>query len=144
MLDYTKNDIEKLRNDNLAKFLLGMVGLDPEKVFNEAEAELEKENTPKVEPTPVGEPNTSFVLSQEQLKQFIDKYLEIEGTIKKLDYAYGVDLNSRANSIYTKYNDIIWSLIRAIFGSDNTDDISDYVFGNSNFDSVEDLYNELV
>lgn len=84
-----------------------------------------------------------FLLSKTDLESFINKYLALENMFKKLNYAFGIDLNSNTNSIYTKYNELVWDLMRAIFGEENCEDILDYVFDNSNFDSVESLYNEL-
>lgn len=84
-----------------------------------------------------------FLLSKADLESFINKYLALENMFKKLNYAFGIDLNSNTNSIYTKYNELVWDLMRAIFGEENCEDILDYVFDNSNFDSVESLYNEL-
>ena len=34
--------------------------------------------------------------------------------------------------------------MRIIFGDENAEDIADFVFGNSNFDDVKSLYDELV
>ena len=93
---------------------------------------------------PENEGDTSFSMSKEDLKEFITDYTKLENTFRKLEHTYGIDLNANADSIYTQYNAIVWSLIEKIFGQDNRDDIADYVFGDSNFDSVEDLYEELV
>lgn len=86
----------------------------------------------------------SFSMSKDELAEFIKDYTKLENTIHKLEYSYGIDLNANADSIYTQYNAIIWNLIEKIFGEDNRDDIADYIFGNSNFDTIEDLYEELV
>ncbi len=88
--------------------------------------------------------NTSFSMSKEDLEEFIKDYTKLDETVRKLEHTYGIDLNANADSIYTQYNAIIWNLIDKIFGPDNRDDIADYIFGDSNFDSVEDLYEELV
>lgn len=90
------------------------------------------------------EENSSFSMSKEELAEFVRDYMKLESTFKKLEYAYGIDLNASADSIYTQYNALVWNLIGKVFGEDNRDDIADYCFGNSNFDTVEDLYEELV
>lgn len=90
------------------------------------------------------EDETSFSMSKEELEEFINDYRDADSTVRKLEHAYGIDLRANEKSIYFKYNEIIWNLIDVIFGSDNRDDIADYVFGDSNFDTVEDLYEELV
>lgn len=87
---------------------------------------------------------TSFAMSKEELEEFINSYRDIDSTTRKLEHAYGIDLRANEKSLYYKYNEIIWNLIDVIFGSDNRDDIADYIFGDSNFDTVEDLYEELV
>ena len=86
----------------------------------------------------------SFLLSKDELEEFIKKYLELENVFKKLNYVFGIDMNSNSNSIYVKYNELIWNLIKKIFGSDNADEIADYIYDNSKYDSVETLYKELV
>ena len=90
------------------------------------------------------EEESTLPMSKEDLKKFIDSYTKLENTVHKLEHVYGIDLNTNADSIYTQYNAIIWDLIDKLFGSDNRDDIADYIFGDSNFDSVDDLYEELV
>lgn len=86
----------------------------------------------------------SFTMSKEELAEFVRDYTKLENTFRKLEYAFGVDLNANADSIYSQYNGLVWNLIGKIFGEDNRDDIADYCFGNSNFDTVEDLYEELI
>ena len=87
---------------------------------------------------------TSFSMSKEELAEFVRDYTKLENTFRKLEHAYGIDMNASADSIYVQYNELVWTLIGKIFGEDNRDDIADYCFGNSNFDTVEDLYEELV
>jgi hypothetical protein len=90
------------------------------------------------------EEGRSFSMTKEELNQFVKDYTKLENTFRKLEHTFGVDLNANADSIYTQYNAIVWNLIEKIFGEDNRDDIADYCFGDSNFDTVEDLYEELV
>lgn len=86
----------------------------------------------------------SFSMSKEELKEFIKNYTKLENTFRKLEHTFGIDLNANADSIYTQYNAIVWGLMENIFGEDNRDDIADFCFDDSNFDSVDDLYEELV
>lgn len=90
------------------------------------------------------EGSSSFSMTKDELEEFIRDYTRLENTVHKLEYTYGIDLNASANSIYTQYNELIWRLIAKIFGEENREDIVDYCYGNSNFDSVENLYEELV
>lgn len=83
-----------------------------------------------------------FNMTVDELKDWITKYISLENDFKKLSTLYGLNFTG-TTSIYGKYNELVWTLIEKIFGTDNRDDIADFCFGNSNFDSVEDLYNEL-
>lgn len=94
--------------------------------------------------TLVEDDGRSFSMSKEELEEFIKDYLKVDGTVRKLEHTYGIDLNANGDSIYSQYNNIIWNLIEKIFGEDNRDDIADFIYGDSNFDTVEDLYEELV
>ena len=88
--------------------------------------------------------NTSFSMTEKQLEEFVRDYTDLENTFKKLEHTYGIDLDAGPKSIYSQYNNIVWNLISCIFGDENREDIVDYCFGDSNFDTVEDLYEELV
>ena len=92
----------------------------------------------------VEDDGTSFSMTKEELENFINDYRDADSTIRKIEHAYGIDLRENEKSPYYKYNEIIWNLIETIFGSDNREDIADYIFGDSNFYTVEDLYEELV
>lgn len=87
-----------------------------------------------------------FLMSKEQFVKFIDRYIELINNFAKLRYLFGISLDNSD----CKYNvadavrGIIWSFVRLIFGDDNADVIADFVYGNSNFDSAEYLYDELV
>ena len=134
------------------------------KRIEERLAELEKEGVVKSKTNPDGtkvyysvdespeqkpkesqstEPN--FVMSKEQFVKFINDYQDLMNAFAKMKHIFGVDLNADgANwSFYDKTNHIIWSLLSCIFGKDNLDDISAFCFGDSNFDSAEQLYDEL-
>lgn len=104
----------------------------------------EKYTEPESPETLVEDNNRSFSMSKGELAEFVSSYTKLENTFRKLEHTFGIDLNASADSIYTQYNAIVWNLIEKIFGSDNRDDIADYCFGDSNFDTVEDLYEELV
>lgn len=87
-----------------------------------------------------------FLMNTEQLEKFITDYSELIENEKRLSYIYGIEFKD-GNSGWgftSKINEIIWDLIRIIFGDENAEDIADYIFGNSNFDSVKRLYDELI
>lgn len=86
-----------------------------------------------------------FLMSAEQLEKFINNYHSLIEAEKKLAYLFGVEFND-GNSGFgfpSKLNEIIWNFVRIIFGDENAEDIADYIFGNSNFDNVKSLYEEL-
>ena len=87
-----------------------------------------------------------FLMNAEQLEVFINNYRAIIEAEKKLSYLYGIELHDSESgfSFPGKVNEIIWDFVRTIFGDENAEDIADYIFGNSNFDNVKSLYNELV
>jgi len=88
----------------------------------------------------------TFLMNEEQLEKFINNYTAIVEAVNKISYLYGIKFNDSDSgfSFPGKLNEIIWDFVRIIFGDENAEDIADYIFGNSNFDSVKALYNELV
>lgn len=106
---------------------------------NEEKQEEEPTETETEDSTP------NFVMTKEDFVKFIGLYKELMNSFAKVKHIFGVDFNANgANwSFYDKTNEIIWGLLGCIFGKDNLDDISDFCFGDSNFDSAEQLYDEL-
>ena len=86
----------------------------------------------------------SFSMSKEDLNKFVESYTKLENTFRKLEHTFGIDFNANADSIYSQYNTIVWNLIENIFGEDNREDIANFCFGDSNLETVDDLYEELV
>ena len=104
------------------------------------EARLKREYvTPEIKEQP-------FLMSASQLEKFIKTYRELLDAEKKLSYLYGIEFTDGESGFGfpSKVNEMVWNFIRIIFGDENAEDIADYVFGTSNFDSVESLYEELV
>lgn len=104
------------------------------------EARLKREYvTPEIKEQP-------FLMSASQLEKFIKTYRELLDAEKKLSYLYGIEFTDGESGFGfpSKVNEMVWNFIRIIFGDENAEDIADYVFGTSNFDSVESLYGELV
>ena len=115
----------------------------PEEVCEEETVCETEEKKEYVKPEAKVQP---FLMSAEQLETFIDNYRSLVEAEKKLNYLYGIEFQD-GNSGFgfpSKINEIIWDFMRIIFGDDNAEDIADYIFGNSNFDSVKSLYDELV
>ena len=206
MVKYTKEDLEKLKNDPMMGLLADLFGLDLNKAIEEEKKSLEKEfeeakrfndtihgvlddmvkegiltceETVKDGVTkrlyrPINEKekvinkkeevtvdnkqeekkeyvkpevkSQPFLMSASQLDRFVKAYRELIENEKKISYLYGVEFNDGESGFGfpSKINEIIWNFVRIIFGDENAEDIADYIFGNSNFDSVEALYDELV
>lgn len=102
---------------------------------NKSKKEYEK---PEVKKLP-------FLMTASQLEKFVKAYTELIEAEKKLSYLYGIELHDGESGFgfTSKVNEIIWNFVRIIFGDENADDIADYIFGNSNFDNVKSLYDEL-
>jgi len=88
----------------------------------------------------------SFIMSKEQFVKFVNKYTELVNNLSKLSYLFGISFDvTKCNfNFASTISEIIWDFVRLIFGDDNADDIADFIYGNSNFDSPEKLYDELV
>jgi len=88
----------------------------------------------------------SFIMSKEQFVKFVNKYTELVNNLSKLSYLFGISFDvAKCNfNFASTISEIIWDFVRLIFGDDNADDIADFIYGNSNFDSPEKLYDELV
>lgn len=154
-MKFTEEEIAQVRNDKMLRNLANLFGVDFDKVLEEAikDAEAMDEPTP---PAKEGETHKEYVkpeaktqpflMNAEQLKKFIKDYRTLIEAEKRMKYLYGVDFQEGGSgfSFPTKVNEIIWDLMRIIFGDENAEDIADYIFGNSNFDNVESLYDELV
>ena len=112
----------------------------------EVPKEPKKEATPKKEYAKPEVKEQSFLMSASQLEKFVKTYRELLDTEKKLSYLYGIEFTDGESGFGfpSKVNEMVWNFIRIIFGDENAEDIADYVFGTSNFDSVESLYGELV
>ena len=87
-----------------------------------------------------------FIMSKEQFVKFVNKYTELVNSLSKLSYLFGISFDvAKCNfNFASTVSEIIWDFVRLIFGDDNADDIADFIYGNSNFDSPEKLYDELI
>ncbi len=110
------------------------------KEFKEEQQKQKKEyEAPKVE-------THSFIMSKEQFVQFCKQYSDLINHLSKLRYIYGISFDDASAQFNFEHavSTIVWDFVRLIFGDDNADDIADFLYGNSNFDSAEELYEELV
>ena len=157
-MKFTEEEIAQVRNDKMLRNLANIFGVDFDKVLEEAIKDAEAMDEPKAPEAPI-EPGKihkeyvkpeaktqPFLMNAEQLKKFIKDYRTLVEAEKRMKYLYGVDFQEGGSgfSFPTKVNEIVWDLMRIIFGDENAEDIADYIFGNSNFDNVESLYDELV
>lgn len=104
-----------------------------------------KESVKKPYEAPNAEVRT-FVMSKEQFVEFTKLYTELINAESKLSYLYGISFENMGSqfNFANSVSKIIWNFVRIIFGDENADDIADFLYGNSNFDSAEQLYEELV
>lgn len=88
----------------------------------------------------------AFKASEDEVTTFIEDYRELDSCFRKLQYMYGINFNStgKGESLYAKINSLIWFLATLAFGEKNAELICDYIFGNTEFDSIHDLYKKLV
>ena len=119
------------------------------KFYRSVEEERPESTQPPEEKEEYVKPETEtypFLMTPEQLEDFINNYRSIIEAEKKLNYLYGIELHDGESgfSFPGKINQIIWDFVRIIFGDENAEDIADYIFGNSNFDNVKSLYEELI
>lgn len=133
---FLSDSLEKLEKEGLLKKVEkdGHVFYDVTDEFKDEPKESEEETVE----------SPKFNMTCEQLESWILVYRKFISNIAELESKYGIDVTSNPNGIFEQLTDIIWDLVRYIFGEDNADDIMDYVYENSNFDSVKDLYEELV
>ena len=89
---------------------------------------------------------SNFIMSKKQFTDFVKKYTELVNSASKLSYLYGISFDNAGSqfNFTNAVTTIIWDFVRIIFGDDNADDIADFIYGNSNFDSAEQLYEELL
>lgn len=172
-MKFNKEELAALKNDPFAKFVAGLLGTTVDDIIGDAEKEESRTNeepTKNINEAPRNTPSDNikdmngkkyeepenpeelveedesvdFKMTKDDLKDFVKKYTKLEETFRKLEHTYGIDLGVGNNSIYVQANTIIWDLIGCIFGNENREDIVDFCFGDSNFDSIDDLYEELV
>ena len=88
----------------------------------------------------------NFIMNEKQFEEFCEAYRELVDAEKKLNYLFGIEFND-SNSGFgfsSKAREIIWNLLRIIFGEENLEDIASYLYGDSHFDSPKALYEELL
>lgn len=152
-MEITKKEFEQMQNDPWLLFLAGLSGIDLKKVKWEDiknKYEVEEESKPEtVTKKEYIKPETKelpkFVMTKDQFRGFCGDYNALVKTIKTLEHVYGISLDSPASgkNISELVRNIIWNFVRIIFGDENADDIADFLYGNSNFDSSDALYEEL-
>lgn len=172
-MEITKENLEELRKDPFVRRFTSLFGVDLDELINEElkkpEYTEEKNINKREEPArtfakrfdntdkdvistlkkkyiPPKAEEHSFLMTKQQFKEFIDNYRELLTAKRKLEYLFGINFDESGSgfSFPNSVSEIIWNFVRIIFGDENADDIADFLYGNSNFDSAEDLYEELV
>ncbi len=166
-MKYTEEEINALKNNPLIK-LAGIFTnesiddlvnsyleeVEKQEAMNSAKAAIKNEETiPETKtkdvildhqydcqnPDELVEEGSKKTMKLEDFRKWINDYQNLENLFRKLEYTFGITLDS----IQVKHNDLVWNLIKVIFGEDGEEKIADFCFGNSNFNSVEELYSNL-
>lgn len=145
----TQNILDKMVSDGVLKCEETRDGNTTIKRYYSVEEKKEEPKEQLIEKQKYEKPKAKeqpFLMSASQLEKFIIAYSELIEAEKKLSYLYGVEFTDGESGFGfpSKVNEIIWNFVRIIFGDENAEDIADYIFGNSNFDNVKSLYEELV
>lgn len=151
----TEEQINEIKNDPLTRFTASILGMEVDDIVERVVRKYEEEHSKKeeckksCEKKPYEAPKCevrNFLMTREQFRQFCLNYNELISIVKKLDYVYGISLNTQSGgkTLSELVRTIIWDFVRIIFGDENADDIADFLYGNSHFDSPEKLYDELV
>lgn len=70
-------------------------------------------------------------MTRKELERIINKYSDVESTMSKLFFDYGINVyNSMSENFYNKYNYIICKLFEHLFGNDGRELIEKHVFEN--------------
>lgn len=82
-------------------------------------------------------------MNKDELKNIIEKYIEAENDISKLDDEFGICVwNSKKENFYNKYNYIIFKLLENIYTPEKKELLEEYIFDQVEM-SFDDLYNYL-
>ena len=166
-MKYTEEEIEALKNNPLMKLASIFANeniddlvnsyleeVEKQEAMNSAKAAIKNEETiPETKtkdvildhrydcqnPDELVEEGSKKTMKLEDFRKWVNDYQNLENLFRKLEYTFGITLNS----IQVKHNDLVWNLIKVIFGEDGEEKIADFCFGNSNFNSVEELYSNL-
>lgn len=152
----TEEQINGIKNDPLTRLTASLLGMDVDDIVEGVVRKYEEEHSKKEEckkscekkpyEAPKCEVKSSFLMSKEGFVEFCKLYSQLIEAEKKLAYLFGVEFNDGGSGFgfSSKAREIIWGFVRLIFGDENADDIADFLYGNSNFDSPESLYDELI
>lgn len=166
-MKYTKEEIDALKNNPLMKLASIFANESIDDLINSYLEEVEKqeamdsakeaikneETVPETKtkdvildhqydcqnPDELVEEGPEGSMTLEKLHKWIVDYQNVESIFRKLEYTYGITLDS----IHEKYNDLVWDLIKVIYGESGREKIADFCFGNSDFESVTELYSNL-
>lgn len=158
MNELNSKTLNELRNNPLARVLMGM--------FNITDGELdtldrhlkEEEKTEKDEKeTPISntsygkdyseneeigaldndseypeldEDETCIIVNKDELEAILNEWKAVESEVYKLDKEFGINIwDSDSETIYNRYNKIIRLFLESQFGVENADILEDWAFG---------------
>lgn len=82
-------------------------------------------------------------MNKDELKNIIEKYIEAENDVSKLDDGFGICIwNSKKENFYNKYNYIIFKLLENIYTPEKKELLEEYIFNQVEM-TFDDLYDYL-
>lgn len=82
-------------------------------------------------------------MNKDELRNIIEKYIEAENDISKLDDEFGICVwSSKKENFYNKYNYIIFKLLENIYGPEKKELLEEYIFNQVEM-TFDDLYDYL-
>lgn len=158
MNELNSKTLNELRNNPLARVLMGMFNITEEEL-NNLESQLKKEEVKEEAPVeePVEEPKTNCgtdyskneedtnsevvelevepdetiaIINKDETEALLKAWEDAERDVFELDKKFGINIwDSDDESIYNKYNKIIRMFLETQFGVENADVLEDWVFG---------------
>lgn len=158
MNELNSKTLNELRNNPLARVLMGMFNITDEELntldkhLKEEEKEEKKdENETPASNTSYGrdyseneetdvldssdvpeldEDETCIIVNKEELEAILNEWKAAESEVYKLDKEFGINIwDSDSETIYNRYNKIIRLFLESQFGVENADILEDWVFG---------------
>lgn len=172
MNELNSKTLNELRNNSLARVLMGMFNITDEELdaldkhLKEEEKKEENKtstNAPSCgkdyseneeigaldndsEDTELDEDETCIIVNKDELEVILNEWKAVESEVYKLDKEFGINIwDSDSETIYNRYNKIIRLFLESQFGVENADILEDWVFGyeDDNRPSFDDVWKNI-